>query len=128
LDAKSLEYEEKITNLTKQLTLRTEEHTAAILAHTAALRAHRDHLITSLATTNAYVTLFEAVRTIGTDIANDIQQARESNDPSLITAAEKLEHYANVLAQALQDSINARQSSLEKQRASTDLEGEGSRE
>lgn len=126
MDAKSLEYEERITNLTKQLALRTEEHSAALVAHTAALRAHRDHLITSLATTAAFVTLFEAVRTIGTDMANDIQQARESGDPSLITAAEKLEHYANVLAQALQSSINARQSSLEKQRASIELEGEGS--
>lgn len=128
MDAKILEYEAELTKLTKQLALRAEDHNATLVEYRNALRTHRLQLMTSMATTTAFLTLFEAVRTIGTDIANDIQQARESNDPASITVAEKLEHYANALAQALQDSLNARQSSIEEQRASMELEGEDFRE
>ncbi|MNX99333.1 hypothetical protein D3C86_1317750 [compost metagenome] len=110
-----------ITKLNQELALMAEKYNATLQAYTNALKSQRNELISHLAANSAYVTLFEAVREIGIDLANDIQQARTSQDPGAAAVAAKMEPYANALANALQASVNARRKVIDDRRASYGL-------
>lgn len=110
-----------ITKLNQELALMAEKYNATLQAYTNALKSQRNELVSHLAANSAYITLFEAVRDIGIDLANDIQQARVSQDPGAAAVAAKMEPYANALANALQASVNARRKAIDERRASYGL-------